>query len=185
MWKFCPKQIIVVIMRTDQKVVLHLTTRCSLLFTFLISYPMACEESAAQIKTHIRLHHFSLQFMQSVDFSYLMMKRLFTVVNLNPTHWSSFHVNFHGQAVSSSLPVPLKASSPASLQRKNGFSLNLWCSLQWHLSKRFDPKLAINQISKENNPNVLFCSCLPTPEPIVEIRRFLPKKSKSGEFGPL
>jgi len=128
MWKFCPKQIVVVIMRTDQKVVLHLTTRCSLLFTFLISYQKACEDSAAQIKTHIRLHHFSLQFMQSIDFSYLMIKWLFTVVNLNPTHSSSFHVNFHGQAVSSSLPVRLKASSPASLQRNNGFSLNLRCS---------------------------------------------------------
>jgi hypothetical protein len=97
------------------------------LFTFLISYQKACEDSAAQIKTHIRLHHFSLQFMQLVDFSYLMIKWLFTVVNLNPTHWSSFHVNFHGQAMSSSLPVPLKASSPARLQRNNGFSLNL-CS---------------------------------------------------------
>ncbi len=28
-------------------------------------------------------------------------------------------------------------------------------------------------MSEENNPSVLFYSCLPTPEPIVQIRQFL------------
>jgi hypothetical protein len=61
----------------------------------------------------------------------------------------------------------------------------LWICDVAAFMKRFSPKLSINQMSEENSPSVLFYSCLPTPEPIVEIKRFLKTNSKSGEFGPL